>query len=114
MSVCMAFVIERMEILIDFLTLKLLVTPYLLLSVYWFGAFVAPIVGWVLALMVCRTQFVTDTMGIVYDYVPSQVKLFTFTVFLMIFFSLELFWRLLFEFLIAYYNIHDALLAMAQ
>lgn len=70
-----------MNILIDFLTLKLLVTPYLLLSVYWFGAFVAPIIGWIIAPRLGRAQIVADTMGVIDDHVPPQAKFFTFAIF---------------------------------
>ena len=120
----------------DFLTLKFLVTPYLIIFVYWIVAFVLPLVA--LAVMLWLSYWLIPRLKVWVEPIVSdsgvleieEVRDVTTTlreflqkyrwvrwlfwlgvaVLVLIF---ELVWRLICEFLIVYYNIHDALMGMA-
>lgn len=111
--------------LADFLTLKFLVTPYLILLIYWLGAFVAPLFCWLIAWWLVRKlgpalEPVSASVAEVRDALSARVpykgriKAFFWLAFISLFLLFELLWRLIFEFLIVYYHIHDALIKIAD
>jgi uncharacterized BrkB/YihY/UPF0761 family membrane protein len=95
----------------DFLTFKTFISPTVLTIMYSFGLFIMPIFTW----------FVISKVK---KYIPSQIIEFKNKAFSqmrlqdkvkVIFFALlmllcmEICWRMMFEFLIAYMQMHDAL-----
>jgi uncharacterized BrkB/YihY/UPF0761 family membrane protein len=95
----------------DFLTFKTFISPTVLTIMYSFGLFIMPIFAW----------FVISKVK---KYIPSQIIEFKNKAFSqmrlqdkvkVIFFALlmllcmEICWRMMFEFLIAYMQMHDAL-----
>jgi len=117
-----------MDLLLDFLTLKIFITPYIILLVYWLGAFIVPavvglltwwlygkVVSWVsesvVAPAAAKVKAATDALAD--RYVPWWVKPLMLVFFLGVFLTLEIIWRMIFEFIIAYYQIRDALMSIA-
>jgi hypothetical protein len=116
-----------MQTLIDFLSFKLLISPYVLVIGYYFGAIFIPIVSWYFFIWInhwlrkqwlknkypdtaeasnkIRQQFINSILS-------TENKLRLYSLFFMFFLSMEVIWRMMFEFLIAYFQIRDALLAI--
>lgn len=95
-------------VLKDFLTFQTFITPSLLIFVYYVGALIIPILSWYLTRWietVYKTEIETST---------TFKKRFIGTAGLLIcFFSMEILWRMMFEFFIAYFDMHDALMKLA-
>ncbi|MBL3527851.1 MAG: DUF4282 domain-containing protein [gamma proteobacterium endosymbiont of Lamellibrachia anaximandri] len=99
----------------DFLTFKSFISTSALIVFYYIGAFILPIGTWFLsAWLIKKYKFIDDAQKIGRDAIwgllnkKQQTKLVT--LFIIFFLFLELFWRMMFEFLIAYMQIRDALL----
>jgi hypothetical protein len=89
----------------DFLTFRIFVAPSILTFIYYLGAVVMPLAAWSVSWWLKHRYFP--------DYkLPKQIYLYI--VFLFCFLCMELFWRVMFEFLIAYFDMHDALMQMSQ
>jgi len=95
----------------DFLTFKTFISPTVLTIMYIFGLFIMPLFAWF-------------AMSKVKKYIPSQifdfknqafskmrhkdkVKVILFALLMLL--CMEICWRMMFEFLIAYMQMHDAL-----
>lgn len=101
----------------DFLNFKFLISPYVLIVFYYIGAFGIPLGSWVFATWVKNRYWIVSD---VYESGKSAALLMTrkryrvwFSISLvLIFILLEIMWRMIFEFLIAYLQIRDALLQL--
>lgn len=91
----------------DFLTFKTFITPSILMFFYYLGALVIPFVSYTLARWFKRSYLKDVNITI-----TSKQRLWVIGLFLACFFCMELFWRVLFEFFIAYFDMHDALMKM--
>lgn len=99
----------------DFLTFKSFISIKALIIFYYIGALILPIGIWLLInWLIQKYDFFDAAFKKGKEAIwkslnkKQRVKLFMFFVFF--FFFMELFWRMLFEFLIAYMQIRDALL----
>ncbi len=99
----------------DFLTFKSFISTEILIIFYYLGALILPIGVWHQHTWLFRKFMLLNTAyenGKEFLWKSlnrkQQTKLFVF--FMFFFFLMELFWRMLFEFLIAYMQIRDALL----
>ena len=102
----------------DIVSFRVLVTPAVLLVMYYLGAIAVPLlIAWFARNSVRKAKSLLDeqTLEQVRDAAAigrtSRSGLITGSV--LVFFLLELFWRMLFEFLIAYFQIHNALMGSA-
>ena len=98
----------------DFLTFKSFISTDALIVFYYIGAIILPVVIWyMINWLVRKYAFLDDALKegkIAFFYVLSKRQRIKLTIiFFTIFLFLELFWRMLFEFLIAYMQIRDAL-----
>jgi len=105
----------------DFLSFRLLVTPSLLLIVYYFGAIVMPVLGYLFYKRLTRKGEVNDNVmrkGQLRESLSEndwlkknrrRFMLFGFVAFLM----MELGWRIFIEFFIAYFPMHNALMQIS-
>lgn len=99
----------------DFLTFKSFISSEALIIFYYIGALILPISIWVLSVWLMRKY---KFLNIVYKYgkaivwqsLSKQQQTKFIILFVIISFFIELFWRMLFEFLIAYMQIRDVLL----
>ena len=97
----------------DFLTFQTFITPTLLIMMYYIGAVLIPLLSWTLARWIKRSYF-TEVSGIIKEEIQtrttSKQRFIVLLVFLIAFLCMEIFWRVLFEFFIAYFDMHDALM----
>ncbi len=91
----------------DFLTFRTFISPSLLMFFYYFGALVIPLVSYKLSKWL-KQSYLKD----VNIRIRPEQRLWVIGLFLACFFCMELFWRVLFEFFIAYFDMHDALMKM--
>lgn len=100
----------------DFLLFKTFITPSLLLVIYYIGAVGIPILSWYFAAWIHR-NYITKVSGLVTEEIKrrttSKQRIYTVIAFVLCFLCMEIFWRVLFEFLIAYFDMHDALIRMS-
>jgi len=99
----------------DFLTFKSFISTEVLIVFYFIGAFILPVGLWILLTWLIRKyRFINakyeNGKDIIWQSLDKkqQTKLVAFFIFCFLF--MELFWRMMFEFLIAYMQIRDALL----
>lgn len=92
----------------DFLTFQIFITPSLLIFIYYVGALLIPIFSWYLARWI-KTVYKTE----IETYTTFKQRLIVYSAFFIFFFCMEIFWRVIFEFFIAYFDMHDALMKLA-
>ena len=99
----------------DFLTFKSFISTEVLILFYYLGALILPIGMWILLIWLIRKyRFLNTTYENGKEMIwqslnkKQQIKLVALFISCLLF--MELFWRMLFEFLIAYMQIRDALL----
>jgi hypothetical protein len=92
----------------DFLTFKTFISLDVLIIMYYLGALGVPITIWLLARWLkdkfCTPKEKAESKG------SLQTKLIF--IFLAIFIAMEIFWRVMFEFLIAYFQMRDVLVGI--
>jgi len=101
----------------DFLTFKSFISTEALIIFYYTGAVIMPISLWFFLLWLLRKyEFLAVTYlqgkNILWNALKTEHKIKLLAVFVTTFLFMELFWRMLFEFLIAYLQMRDALLQM--
>jgi len=99
----------------DFLTFKTFISTKTLIIFYYIGAIVLPIFSWLLFSWLIQKYKLLDTSyksgKELFWKLMSKKQQSKFIAFFVVFFLfMELIWRMLFEFLIAYMQIRDALL----
>ena len=101
--------------MMDFLTFKSFISIKALIIFYYIGALILPVGLWLLINWLLRKYDFFDAAykkgkDLIWKSLDKkqQTKLLIFFIFLFLF--MELFWRMLFEFLIAYMQIRDALI----
>ena len=88
----------------DFLNFKTFVSPYMLFTFYYLGAIVAPITAYIFAKKIYKypKEIISKTMTSQY-----KVKIIILSIGMFIF--MEILWRMMFEFLLAFLQMRDAL-----
>ena len=81
--------------MIDFLTFKTFITPTILIFFYYIGAILVPI------FIYRRQKFILKKLAINH---------YSKTILIAIFIMLEIMWRMMFEVMIGYFQIHNALM----
>ena len=99
----------------DFLTFKSFISTEVLILFYYIGAIILPISLWYIIKWFTQKYNLIDTIYmkgkiVLWQSLNIKQRLFIIALFLSGIFFMELFWRMLFEFLIAYMQIRDALL----
>jgi len=98
----------------DFLTFQTFITPTLLILVYYIGAILIPIFSWYLARWIKRSYLSEEVSGqikkVIQTRTTTKQRFIVLLVFLLAFLCMEIFWRVIFEFFIAYFDMHDALM----
>ena len=98
----------------DFLTFKSFISTDVLIIFYYIGAFILPVGIWVfLAWLIRKYRFINATYEngkeIIWKSLNKKQQAKILALLITSFVFMELFWRMLFEFLIAYMQIRDAL-----
>ncbi len=103
--------------MLDFLSFKSFISIPALISFYYLGAVFAPFLAWLAArrllywvtrLLPCNVE-PGSRPRYVFHLLPNRQKLLLLVGFLIMFVMMELFWRILFEYLIAFMQMRDAL-----
>jgi len=91
----------------DFLSFKIFISLDVLIVFYYLGALGVPIAGWSLARWL-KNKFCTPE-----DEALSKGKYQTWFVFIfiMMFIFMEIVWRVMFEFLVAYFQMHAVIVS---
>lgn len=102
----------------DFLTFQTLISRHALLVLYYLGAVVMPVAAWLLALYLMRRvepirAAYRSGRDLLTARVPLRWRLLGILLLLAMFFLMELMWRILFEYLIAFMQMRDALVGGA-
>ena len=100
----------------DFLLFKTFISPSLLLFIYYIGAVGIPILSWYLAVWIHK-NYLSDASGVLKEEIKRRTtvkqRIYTVVAFVLFFLSMEIFWRMMFEFFIAYFDMHDALMRIS-
>jgi len=99
----------------DFLTFQTFITPTLLIIMYYIGAVLIPLFSWYLAKWIKTSYFSEISKNIkkeIQTRTTTMQRFIMYTAFIICFLCMEIFWRVIFEFLIAYFNMHDALMEL--
>ena len=99
----------------DFLTFKSFISTEVLIIFYYHGALILPIVIWLLFTWLIRKYRLLNTTyesgkEILWKSLNKKQQTKFVALFVTSFLFMELFWRMFFEFLIAYMQMRDALL----
>lgn len=95
--------------MLDFLTFQTFITPTLLLIFYYLGALLIPILGWYFTIWIKKTYF-TKLSQTIKSGTNAKQRIILLMVFFMTLLGMEIFWRVMFEFFIAYFDMHHALM----
>lgn len=91
----------------DFLTFQTFITPTLLIVMYYIGAILIPLFSWYFIHWI-KTVYKAELE----NKTTFKQRSIVYSVFFISFFSMEIFWRVMFEFFIAYFDMHDALMKL--
>jgi len=99
---------------VDFLSFKSFISIEVLIIFYYIGAVIFPVGLWFLmSWIICKFNIVSEAYksakGLIWGALERKQKIQVLISFLVVFLFMELFWRMLFEFLIAYMQMRDAL-----
>jgi len=95
----------------DFLTFHTFITPTLLIIFYYLGAIVIPLVSYSIAKWITSIYFQEISSNIKKSLSAKQ-RFTLLSMALLCFICMEVFWRVMFEFFIAYFDMHDALMKL--
>ncbi len=93
-----------MQALIDFLSFKSFISPYMLFIFYYIGAILVPFICFKYA-----KRFYMYISSAVEEIVPHEYRFKVLMLSIGMFVFLEILWRMMFEYLIAFLQIRDAL-----
>ena len=97
--------------MVDFLTFKTFITPSLLVIMYIGGALVMPVVSYYLAKWIV-THYLSKQKEIFFSATTPKQRLIILVMFLGCFLCMEIMWRIMFEFVVAYFDMHAALMIL--
>lgn len=103
----------------DFLSFKFFISPIVLVVFYYIGALGVPVSSWIFTMWVKRKYWVASDIyesgkNVIVNITSKKDRVRFAIVFTLIFIFLEIIWRMIFEFLIAYLQMRDALIKLAQ
>lgn len=95
----------------EFLTFETFITPALLIFIYYIGAVIIPVIGWYFTFWV-KKAYLSDVSQTVKDRTTPKQRFILLMIFFITFLCMEIVWRVMFEFFIAYFDMHDALMKL--
>ncbi len=93
----------------DFLTFQSFITPTLLIIMYYMGVILIPVLCLYFTFWIKKT-YLPDVSQALNTYLTTKQRFILSISFLLMLLFMEIFWRVLFEFFIAYFDMHDALM----
>ena len=82
---------------------------------YYIGAIFIPIASWYLASWIKKSYFPEIFKSIKEEFqtkITFKQRFIMYAAFMLCFLCMEIFWRMMFEFFIAYFDMHDALMKL--
>jgi len=103
-----------MEKIVDFLTFKTFISPLALIIFYYMGAVVMPLAIWFISRWLMKKITMVEEgyqrgKRMVWSLMSWKYRLLCIGLCLMMFVFMELLWRMMFEFLLAYLQMWEAL-----
>jgi hypothetical protein len=98
--------------MLDFLTFKTFITPSLLVIVYAIGAILIPLLSYYLGRWLI-TRYFSRQKEQFYTLTTPRQRAAILLVSLGCFLCMEIMWRVMFEFFVAYFDMHAALVKLA-
>ncbi|SFV67861.1 hypothetical protein MNB_SV-14-426 [hydrothermal vent metagenome] len=100
--------------MLDFLTFKTFVSPITLIVFYYMGAIIIPIFAWFFSRWIMKKisfieNLYQESKKLAFSIFSLKYKIIFISFLIMMFLFMELLWRMMFEFLIAYMQIWEAL-----
>ena len=107
-----------MQGFIDYLTFRSFISPHVLVVCYYIGALGVPVGSWFFARWIKRKYLVgsdiyTTGRKMIFSITRTKDRLLFYVLFASVFFCMEIILRLVFEFLIAYFQMRDVLLKLS-
>lgn len=99
--------------MIKFLTFQSFLTPTVLIIIYYLGAFVMPVASWMMLKWI-EKSYLSSLKENIHRVTTHNQRIVVFILFMIFFLCMELCWRMMFEFFIAYFDMHDVLMRMGQ
>jgi hypothetical protein len=99
--------------MLDFLTFKTFITPSLLVIVYTIGAILIPLLSYYLGRWLI-TRYFSAQKEQFYTLTTSGQRTVLLLMTLSCFLCMEIMWRVMFEFFVAYFDMHEALVKLAE
>ena len=101
----------------DFLTFKTFISIEVLMTFYLIGAVILPFGSWLIAIKLLKSSKVLETTkksvsSVTWQLLERRQKVYVTLFFLFFFLFMQLLWRMMFEFLIAFIQMRDALVAV--
>jgi len=97
-----------MQAFLDFLSFKYFISLDVLVVMYYLGALGVPILGWAFVLWI-RAKLFSENKE---SSSKGKYKTYFILFFMVVFIFLEIFWRVMFEVLIAYFQMRDVLVGV--
>jgi len=106
-----------MQGFIDFLNFKFFISPYVLIAFYYIGAIAVPVGSWFFASWIIRKYSIASDIyesgkETFKNITRTKDRMLLYALFILFFICMEIMWRMMFEFLIAYLQMRDALMAL--
>jgi len=99
--------------MLDFLSFKNFISKDILILAYYLGAIITPLFLWRIRLYLARKFYIIDKIHQMqadfYNTLNNEDKLRLIIFLLMMFIIMEIIWRMMFEFMIAYFEMRDYL-----
>jgi hypothetical protein len=99
----------------EFLTFQTFITPTLLILIYYIGAILVPVVSWYLVYWIKTVYLSKKGINLELEvtiHITFRQRFIMYSIFLISFLCMEILWRMMFEFFIAYFDMHDALMKL--
>jgi hypothetical protein len=108
-----------MEGFIDYLTFRSFISPHVLVACYYIGALGVPVGSWLFARWIKRKYLIVSDVydssrKMIFSITRTKDRMLFYILFALFFFCMEIMWRMMFEFLIAYFQMRDVLLELAM
>lgn len=108
-----------MQGFIDFLNFRFFISPYVLVACYYIGVLGVPFGSWFMASWIKRKYWLAsdayESEKRTFDNVIStKERMILSVIFILFFICMEIMWRMMFEFLMAYLQMRDLLMELAN
>ena len=102
----------------DFLSFNTFITQDILIFLYYVGAVIIPVVIWLfrnyLIDRIALFKQINTEMKNYYHMLSAKQKMLIWLSFMVMFLFMEIFWRMMFEMMIGYFDMHDYLQTIAK